>query len=137
MADFLVRIAINALALVAAVQLVPGVELDYQENPVGLVGVALIFGVVNSYLRPIVRLLALPVSLFTMGLAALAINAAMLFIVVVVSDQLALGFRLGGWPGGAFGLDTVVAGLLAAVVISVVSTALGLVARGGRLLGLG
>ena len=137
MADFLVRIAINALALVAAVQLVPGVELDYRDNPLALVGVALIFGVVNSYLRPIVRLLALPVSLFTMGLAAIAINAAMLFIVVVVSDRLGLGFTLGGWPGRDFGLDTVVAGLLTALVISVVSTALGLVARGGRLLGLG
>ena len=128
MSDFLIRLAINAAAVFAAVQLVPGVEFgNLSRDWWKLLAVALILGAVNAYLRPIVRLLALPISLVTMGLVAFVINAALLLLVALVSNQLDLGFTLGGWPDRAFGVDAVVAALLASIVISVVSTLLGLV----------
>ena len=138
MSDFIVRLLVNAAALFAAVRFVPNVAfpLEAAEDWLGLLGVALIFGLVNSYLRPIVRLLSLPVSLMTMGLVGFVINAGLLLLVAVIADAVDLGFRLGGWPGGPFGIDTIVAAFLASVVISIVSTVLNIVLAPRRLVGL-
>ncbi len=128
MSDFLVRLAINAVAVFVAVQLVPGVDFeDLSRDWWKLLVVALILGAVNAYLRPIVRLLALPISLMTMGLVAFVINTALLLLVAFLSNELDLGFTLAGWPGGALELDTIVAAFLGSLVITLVSTVLGLV----------
>ncbi|MDQ3870445.1 MAG: phage holin family protein [Chloroflexota bacterium] len=134
MSTLLVRLIINALALVAAVQLVPGVRLDYRVNPLALVAVALIFAVVNSYLKPIVRLLSLPISFVTLGLVGIVINVAMLLLTAYVSNELRLPFTIAGWPRGPLDLDVIVAALLASLVISVVSTVLSLVLAPARVL---
>ena len=138
MSDFIVRLLVNAAALAVAVRFVPGVTfpLEAPEDWLSLLGVALIFGLVNSYLRPIVRLLSLPISLLTMGLIGFVINTALLLLVALLADQLDLGFRLGGWPGGPFGIDTIVAAFLASLVISVVSTVLNIVLAPRRMIGL-
>ncbi|CAN5558986.1 phage holin family protein [soil metagenome] len=137
MTDFLVRLIINSLAILAVVRFVPGIEFDVGEGWWRLIGVALILGVVNSYLRPIVKLLALPISLFTLGAVGIVINVAMLLLVAFVSEELRLGFTIAGWPEGPFTLDVIVAGFLASLLISVVSTALSIVFGGARLLGRG
>lgn len=134
MTGFLVRLIINALALVAAVQLVPGITLDYRANPLALVAVALVFAVINSYLKPIVRLLSLPISFLTLGLVGVVINVAMLLLLAYVSGELRLPFAIAGWPRGPFDLEVIVAALLASLVISVVSTILSLVLTPARLL---
>jgi putative membrane protein len=136
-ANFIVRLLVNAAALFVAVKFVPNVTfpLETTEDWVSLLGVGLIFGLVNSYLRPLVRLLSLPVSLMTMGLIGFVINTAMLIVVALLSDALDFGFRLAGWPGGPFGLDTVVAAFLASLVISVVSTVLNIALAPRRLVG--
>jgi putative membrane protein len=131
----LVRLVINALALVAAVQLVPGIRLDYSRNPLALVAVALIFALINSYLKPIVRLLSLPISFLTLGLVGIAINVAMLLLLAYVSGELGLPFTIAGWPRGPFDLQVLVAALLASLVISVVSTILSLALAPARILG--
>ena len=131
--DFLLKLLISAAAVVVAILVVPGVRIAGVSltNPSAdwwkLLVVALILGAVNAYLRPIVKLLALPISLMTMGLVAIVINVAMLLLVAYISGQARLGFSIAGWPGGPFELDTLVAALLASLVISIVSTALGLV----------
>ncbi len=137
MTDFLIRLIINSLAILAVVRFVPGIEFDVGEGWWRLIGVALILGVVNSYLRPIVKLLALPISLFTLGAVGIVINVAMLLLVAFVSEELRLGFTIAGWPEGPFTLDVIVAGFLASLLISVVSTALSIVFGGARLLGRG
>ncbi len=136
MSDFVVRLIVNAVALVAAVELIPGVELDWRGSPLTLLIVALIFGVINSYLKPIVRILSLPVVLLTLGLVGFVINAAMLLLLAFVSGELDLGFSLAGWPAGPFGIDVLVTAFLAALLISVVSTILSLVQSSRRLIGL-
>jgi uncharacterized membrane protein YvlD (DUF360 family) len=74
-------------------------------------------------------MLSLPLNLFAMGLVGLVINTAMLLLLALISGQLDLGLTLAGWPGGDFDLQVLVTAVIAALVISVVSTGLGLVRR--------
>lgn len=129
MIDFLARLAINAVALIVAVMLVPRVRFDYGDDWWRLIAVAAIFGVINSYIRPIVSALSLPLNLVALGLVGLAINTAMLLLLALVSGQLELGFFLAGWPPGELRLEVLLTAFIAAIVISLVSTALGLTRR--------
>lgn len=125
MLDFLIRVAIIAVALVIAVMVVPGVEIPTELWQLG--AVALLFGVVNAYLRPITRLLSLPLTLVGLGIIGLLINAGLVLLVAFVSGELELGFSLAGWPPGDFDVGVLVAAFLTALVVSLVSTVLGLV----------
>ena len=125
MNDFVVKLIINAVALVAAVRTVPNVTFDGDWWQLG--AMAVIFGVINSYLRPIVRALSLPLNLVALGLVGFAINTGLLLLLAFVSDQLDLRFRIAGWPPGSFDADVVVAAFLASLVISVVAAILGFV----------
>jgi putative membrane protein len=129
MIDFLARLAINAVALVVAVTVVPHIRFAYGDEWWKLVAVALIFGLINTYIRPIVAALSLPLTVIALGLVGLIVNAAMLLLTAFVSAQFKLGFAIAGWPDGPFKLDTVIWALVAAVVIAAVSTALGLVRK--------
>ena len=133
--DFLIRLVINSAAVMAAVRIVPGVRFSFGDDWWKLLAVGLVLGAVNSYLRPIVRLLSLPVRLFAIGLVGLAINVAMLLLVALVSRELRLGFSLAGWPGGPFTVEVLVTALLASLVISAVATVLSLAFAGRRVLG--
>ena len=127
MVDFAVRVLINAIALLAAVYLVPGIRAP--DELWQLLAVAAIFGLINAYLRPIVKLLSLPLSLFAFGLVGFIINTGLLLLLAFISGQLELGFRIAGWPNGPFDLDVIVAAFLASLVISIVSTVLALVRK--------
>jgi len=129
MTDFLVRLIVNAVALVVAVTVVPRVRFEFGDAWWKLLAVAAIFGLINTYIRPIVSLLSLPLRLITLGAAALVINVAMLLLTAVVSDQFDLGFTIAGWPAGGIDGNVILYALVAAIVISVVSTLLGLVGK--------
>ena len=81
MIDLLVKVAVNAAALLAAANVVPEFKLifhnDKPEDWVKIAIIALVFALVNSYLKPILKVLAMPIGFLTMGLIAFAINAAM------------------------------------------------------------
>jgi putative membrane protein len=131
--DLIVKVVINAAALWVAVQLVPQINFDFGNDWWKLLVVALILGLVNSYLRPIVKALSFPISLATLGLVAFLINAAMLLLVAFLSDQLELGFRIGGFPPN-LDADAIIGAVLGAIVISVVSTLVSLALAPRRLL---
>jgi putative membrane protein len=96
MNGFLVRMLITAIALWLAALIVPGMELA----GVGTVlGAALLLGVVNAFVRPLVILLTLPLTILTLGLFLLVVNAMMLGLVSVVFQ----GFTLGGFWSAMFG----------------------------------
>lgn len=134
--DILIKIGINAAALLAAVELVPGIGFDFGSQWWKLGLVALLLGVINTYLRPIVKLLALPINLLTMGLVGLVINAGMVLLLALASDQLRLGFTINGWPIRPFTLQVIWAAFLASVVISVVALVLSLAFGQKRVLGM-
>jgi putative membrane protein len=119
--ELLVKVLINAAALFVAVQVVPQIKFNFGNDSWKLLAVALIFALVNSYIKPIVKALSLPISLMTLGLIGFVINAVMLLLVAVVSGQLKLGFKIGTFPPD-LNADALVGALLGAIVISVVST---------------
>jgi putative membrane protein len=132
--EFAVKIAINAAALWAAVQLVPQITFAYGDEWWKLVAVAAIVALVNTFIRPIVRILSFPISLMTLGLISFVINAALLILVAFISGQLDLGFRIGGYPPDLT-VDSLVGAVLGSVVISIVSTLLGMADFGRRTVG--
>jgi putative membrane protein len=127
--DLLLRVAINAIALILAVQFVPDVKAP--SDILKLVLLAIVFGLVNAYLRPIVKALSLPLSIVTFGLVSLVINVAMVLVAAAISDNLRLGFALGGWPlsDPTIGLDTLIAAFLVSLLISIVAAVVAIVRR--------
>jgi putative membrane protein len=132
--DLIVRVVINTIAVIVAVNVVP--KIDAPSDLVKLVAIGLILGIVNSYIKPIVKLLTFPISLLTLGLVGIVINAAMLLLAAFVSEQFGLGLTIAGWPGGKFSLDVILYAIVAAIVISIVSAILAFFLGQKRILGL-
>jgi putative membrane protein len=104
----LVGWGILALAMALAAAVLPG--FDVKEGALGYVVVALVFGLVNSLIGPIARLVALPITVITLGLFALVVNGAMLAIAA--------------WITPLIELDGFGSAIVAALVISVFSSVL-------------
>ena len=105
----LIRLLINAAALWAAVQLVPGVSFTGDDRL--LLVVSLIFGVLNACLKPLLMILTLPFLLITLGLFTFVLNAFLLWTTSAVSGAMGLGFHVTGFR----------AAFLGALVVSAVS----------------
>jgi putative membrane protein len=129
--DLLVKVVINAIGVYAAIKFVPQMHFDFGNDWWKLAAVALILALVNSYLKPILKILSFPVTLVSLGLFAFVLNAVLLLLVAFVSTQLGLGFTIGGFPP-SFGADSFVGALLGSIVISVVATVLGMVNAGRK-----
>lgn len=110
--SWLLRLAINAAALYAATKWVDGIA--YRGDAVGLAVVALVFAVVNSTIKPVVKFFSIPVIFLTLGLFTLVINGLMLMLTSRLSSSLGFDFAVRGF-GSAF---------VGAVVVSVVSMVL-------------
>jgi putative membrane protein len=116
---FLVRLLINAAALWVAVQIVPGIS--YTGDWLPFFAVALIFGIVNAFIRPIVKLFTLPVILLTLGLFALVVNGLMLWLTSWLAGGLGLQFHVDGCFSAVLG----------ALVVSIVSAILSMMLPDG------
>src|SRR5215210_4908727 len=134
--DLLVKVLINAVAVYVAVLVIPQIKFAgevFGPDWPKLLAVALILAIVNSYIRPILKILSFPISLVTMGLFALVLNALLLLLVAFVSDKLDLGFSIGGFPPKVTA-DALIGAFLGSIVISLVATALGMLNRGRRII---
>jgi len=96
MAGFFVRTLITAVGLWLANAIVPGIDI---EMPGTLILAALLMGVVNALVRPIAILLTFPVTVVTLGLFLLVINAAMFGLVAAMLDN----FHVSGFFSALFG----------------------------------
>lgn len=92
---FLIRWLVTAVALWVAVRLVPGIW--YEGSWLGMLGVALVFGLVNALIRPVVFLLTCPLVVLSLGLFIFVLNALMLWLTSAVSRTLGLGFHVVGF----------------------------------------
>ncbi|UCE78311.1 MAG: phage holin family protein [Nitrospiraceae bacterium] len=108
----LLKWLINTIAILVAVHLVPGIL--YTGDWWGLLLVAIVFGFVNSFIRPFIKFFTFPIIMLSLGLFIFVINALMLVITSSLSDFLGLGFTVNGFK----------AALLGAFIISIVSTLL-------------
>jgi putative membrane protein len=114
---FVFRLLVNAAALWVATRVVPGVT--YSGELVPFLGVALVFGIVNAFIRPVAKLLALPLIILTLGLFALIVNGLMLWLTSSLSETLGLSFHVSGFWAALFG----------SLVVSIVSTLLWMFVR--------
>jgi putative membrane protein len=113
--SFLIRTLINAAALWVAVRLVEGITYDGGWLP--FLGVAVVFGVLNTVIGRIAKLLTLPLIVVTFGLFLLVINACMLWLTSALATALGISFHVSGFWAAFWG----------ALVVSVVSAVLTLV----------
>lgn len=124
---FLVRILVNALALAAAVLLLPGVTISGSDSLAASIGdtpatlvayacIALVFGVVNAFVKPIVSFVSTPLTCLTLGLFSIIVNALMLVLTAWLSE----------FTPFVLSIDTFFwSAVLAAIVVAVVSALLG------------
>ena len=139
MIDLLVKIIINAIGVYVAVLLVPQIDFPAADNLLTLgedwwhvVVVALILALINAYVKPILRVLSFPITLLSMGLFALVLNAFLLLFVAFLAGYVEVNFSIGGFPP-RFTADSFVGALLGSIVISIVSIVLGMLDRGRRI----
>lgn len=114
MIKFLIRWIVAAIAVTAAVIIVPGIEVTDESAWVTVIVVAIIFGLVNATLGLVLKIGSFGCIIATFGLFSLVINALMLWLSAEIAQGLGIGFEvMGFWPA-----------FWGAVVISIVSTLL-------------
>ncbi len=118
MIKFILRWLINAVALFLAIKFVPGIT--FGGGWLGLFWLALIFGLVNAFLRPLLQLLTCPLIILTLGLFTLVINMIMLKVTELIGNGFGLGLAIDGWWPLFLG----------SLVISVVSIFLSMILKG-------
>ena len=131
MRGFVVGTIVTAIAFFVLTQVLPtytGFDMvSYDGDLIGIVVLALIFGVVNGLIGPIVRALALPISFMTMGLVGFLINAGLLLLTAGIAQALNFDLIVGDFPPDLLTADTIVAAIVGALVLSLVSTAVRMV----------
>lgn len=113
--NFVVRLIVTALATALAVWLVPGITLEGDNQLLTLIAVALIFGAINSVIKPLTVAISGCLIILTMGLFLFVVNAAMLLLTSWIAGQFGIGFHV----------ENFVAGLFGSIIISIVSALLG------------
>jgi putative membrane protein len=115
---FFIRWAINAVALYAAVAIVPGINLQ-SSNWLSFIWLALIFGVINALLSPLLKLLTCPLILLTLGLFTLLLNTFLFYLAGYIGTAFGVGFTVDGF----------IPAFLGSIVVSIVSVVLTLILK--------
>jgi putative membrane protein len=124
MKSFVIKVLVNGIALWVAAHLVPGITLadgntSTSSQIVTILWVALIFGLLNALIKPIMRLLSLPIIILTLGLFALIVNAAMLELTSWVAGQFNLAFHVDN-----FFWDAVIGSIIITIVSMILNAVL-------------
>ena len=114
---FLVRLLINAAALWIATRIVPGISAS--PDPLTFLGVALVFGLLNALVAPLLKILTCPLLILTLGLFTFVINAVILLMTSALAVRFGLGFHVDGFWAAFWG----------ALVVSIVSVLLSIFVR--------
>lgn len=141
MRSFIVRVLINGLALWIASWILPGLDITTSAtteavaktgvtqgtDTIGIIlaylFIGLIFGVVNAFVRPLVSFLSLPITILTLGLFTIVINAAMLYLTSWISSYTPVHFTIDSFFWTA---------VLAAIIITLISLVAGRISGGRR-----
>jgi len=123
---FVVGTIVTAIAFFILTKFLPQF-VSYDGNLIGLVVISVVFGVVNGLIGPIVRLMALPIRMATLGLVGFLINAGLLLLTAWITSLMNFDLKVGDFPPTLLSIDTLVAAIVGAVVLSLVSTAVRLV----------
>lgn len=118
---FLLKLLAYAAGLAVSAWLLDGIRFtgpsngsaEVQEKVLPLLGVAIILTLVNTFIRPVLKVLSFPITILTLGLFLLIINALMLWLTSRIADGFDLGFEVSGF----------VAAVLGAIIITIVTWA--------------
>ena len=112
MKKFLFRLAVNAVALYAAIALLEGRGINPQsDNWLSYIWLAIIFGLVNTLIRPFLVVIGCPFIVLTLGLGILLINTLMFYLAGIIGSIFGVGFTVDGF----------IPALLGALIVSLIS----------------
>lgn len=124
--SFVLRVIINAAAIWLATALLDGLDVvggdDTATRVLVFLAIALVFGLVNAIVKPVVKLLTLPVYILTLGLFTLVVNALLLMLTAWISEATEYGLRIDNFGTAVIG----------ALIISVASFLLSVIVPGAR-----
>lgn len=131
MKGVILSILAGAIAFLLLLQILPASMIDLKgELFPPQVLVALVVGAVNAIVKPLVKILSFPISLMTLGLSGFVINAALLMGIAYATQSFAkVDFTIGGWPKHGITADTILGAVVASVLLSLITAAVGLVVR--------
>lgn len=122
MTKFIIRWVINGIALYAAIFLLAGRGVTFTGDWVSIIWLALIFGLVNAFVRPLINILTCPLIILTLGLFTLLINTLLFWLTGVIGQSFNLGLSVNGfWPA-----------FLGGLIVSVVSIVLSMFFHDGK-----
>ncbi len=119
MKGFLISTLATAITFAVVALLLPQIEAP--SEIASLLILAVIAGLVNGFIKPIVKLLSLPLTLVTFGLFGIVINAGLLLLIAWIASLVDIKFVVGGYPPD-FSLDAIFAALIGGIAISIVGS---------------
>ena len=120
MKHFIIGAVAAAIAFYGLTRFLPDF-VNYTGEMQGLLVLGVIFGVVNGLIGPVVKILSLPLSVVTMGLAGILVNAGLLLLVALIAQSMAFDLTIGDFPPDLLTADTIVAAVVGSTVIGVVT----------------
>lgn len=121
---FIIRTVATAITFFVVAYFLP--QIDFDGNVAGLLVLAVIAGLVNGLIKPIIKLFSLPLTVMTLGLFGIVINAGLLLFIAWLSDLVGITFTVGGFPP-EFGLPAITASFIGAIALTIVGAIVGLV----------
>jgi putative membrane protein len=135
MKSFVATFVASGVALWVAARFVPGIEIPsasfgtLPQDAIAFGTIAIVFGVANGLIGSVVRALALPFNLLTMGLAGVVVNIGLFLVAAYVSNKIGGAITIGDYPPDLLTQATLVAAALGSIVVGLVSAIVRLVVR--------
>ena len=126
MKGFLIGVVVSAIAFAVLAYFIP--QIDLGDQVIQYLGLGLVFGVVSSLIKPIVKLFSFPITAMTLGLFGIVSNGAMLLLVSWVCETfLDIPFSIAGFPESGISVEAIAWAFVASIGLSIISTIIGLV----------
>jgi putative membrane protein len=121
-------IAVSAIAFAILLYVLPDSMIDFKGDTTQLIILAVGVGIVNALIKPVIKALSFPISLLTLGLFGLVVNVVLVLGIAWAAQDLAkLDLTVGGFPTSGITADTILAAVVVAVAMSILTTIIGLV----------
>jgi putative membrane protein len=114
------RIIGTGLALWVTTLIYKDISFGTKPSIATVLVIAAIFGLVNAFLKPVIKMVSFPLSMMTLGLFGFVVNGVLLLVLAVLAESVGLKFVVGGFPP-KFGADALVSAVVGGVVLSLVS----------------
>ena len=121
---FIISTIATAITFAVVSYILPAI--DFGGDIVNLIVLSVIAGLVNGLIKPIIKLFSLPLTMMTLGLFGVVINAGLLLLIAWLADLVNITFTVGGFPPD-FGIAAIGAALVGAIAMSIVGAIVGLV----------